>query len=131
MHRTSCYTLLTVPDSINSTGTRILHHLLPWLPTAFLPLFLTPHSSLLLLLLLHPSSATPASQGGSVLSHRWCDTAVLFELVLKRQGVFLGSFSETRTKEQHFPLHFSEARYFHNEHSRGNGAMIPQLTVMK
>lgn len=33
MHSTSCCTLLTVLDSINSAGTRTLH-LLPWLPSA-------------------------------------------------------------------------------------------------
>lgn len=125
MQRQSCCTLLTVPDSINSTGTRILHHLLPWLPSA----------SPLLLLLLHlpapPSSATPTSQGVSVLSRQWCDPAVVFELLLKRQGVFFSSSTVMQTKEQDFLLCLSKAHYFRDKRSLGDGAMIPQLLIMK
>lgn len=80
--------MLTDLNSINSTATRIIHHQLPWLRTTYTSFFFS--------LFLHCLSETLVSSGVSLLSHQWCHTAVLPELLLKWQGVFLGH--ETQTK---------------------------------
>lgn len=75
MLRASCCAILTALNSINSTATRIIHHLLPWLRTTSTSFFFPLFSTLRL--------------GGARLSDHWCGSAVLPELLLKWQGVLL------------------------------------------
>lgn len=110
MHRTSSCTLLTVPNSINSTGTRILHYLLPWLPSASLLLLTLPCCSSTLHLQFLLLKAGPCCHAGGaillLLSYCWSDR------------VYLVSFSHMQTKEHPFFSHFSKTIYFNNKHPR-------------